>query len=478
MSSNGLQQAVDEFVDAIVPIMDDVTKGLPSAAGRFLRDDLVTEGFNIAAAFVDADQRHTETELWAVIEVFGGHFGGQLVRATPVDVRDSGLLAGRRHWLNRPSALFDLLVAYDRRHGTTHALTYYDRALRIGFTIAGMDRVTTDAELTSLDHFRRVLLQSMPGGGVRPHGDDDHGPVGPARAGSTAAGGTATVDPVAAEEEPPPDPPARPLEELLVELDELVGLDDVKAEVRLVAALIQVQSLRRERKLPVLEQSRHLVFTGNPGTGKTTVSRLVAQIFRTLGVVDRGHLVETDRSHLVAGFVGQTAIKVREAFDEADQGVLLIDEAYALARGGENDFGREAIDTVVKLIEDRRDRLVVIAAGYPDEMGEFIGANPGLRSRFPKTIHFPDYSTDELMHIFESLGEKGGYHCDAEATEIVRAWFDAEPRTKGFGNGRVARNLFEAAVARQATRVVKVEDPTDEDLTTLVAADIPDRAPS
>jgi len=248
--------------------------------------------------------------------------------------------------------------------------------------------------------------------------------------------------------------------------------------VRLVAALIQVQSLRRERKLPVLEQSRHLVFTGNPGTGKTTVSRLVAQIFRTLGVVERGHLVETDRSHLVAGFVGQTAIKVREAFDEADQGVLLIDEAYALARGGENDFGREAIDTVVKLIEDRRDRLVVIAAGYPDEMGEFIDANPGLRSRFPKTIHFPDYSTDELMHIFESLGEKGGYHCDAEASEIVRAWFDAEPRTKGFGNGRVARNLFEAAVARQATRVVKIDDPTDEDLTTLVAADIPDRAPS
>jgi Cdc6-like AAA superfamily ATPase len=474
MSNSGLQQAVDEFVDAVMPVMDEVTDGLPTAAGRYLRDDLVTEAFNIAAAFVDADQRHTETELWAVIEVFGGHFGGQLVRATPTDVRDSGLLAGRRHWLNRPSALFDLLVAYDRRHGTTHALTYYDRALRIGFTIAGMDRVTTDAELSSIDRFRRVLLQSMPGGGL---GHDDGGtPTSGVPAGTTGSGATVAEKTAPEAEARPPDPPPRPLEELLAELDELVGLDDVKAEVRLVAALIQVQNLRHERKLPVMEQSRHLVFTGNPGTGKTTVSRLVAQIFRTLGVVERGHLVETDRSHLVAGFVGQTAIKVREVFDEAEQGVLLIDEAYALARGGENDFGREAIDTVVKLIEDRRDRLVVIAAGYPDEMNEFIDANPGLRSRFPKTIHFPDYSTDELMHIFETLGERGGYHCDAEATDEVRAWFDAEPRTKGFGNGRVARNLFEAAVARQATRVVRIDDPTDEELTTLVAADIPDRA--
>ncbi len=230
------------------------------------------------------------------------------------------------------------------------------------------------------------------------------------------------------------DPPARPLEELLAELDELVGLQAVKAEVKLVTNLLQVQKLRRERDLPVLEQSRHLVFTGNPGTGKTTVARLLAQIYRTLGVVKRGHLVETDRAGLVAGYVGQTAPRVVAVFDSADEGVLLIDEAYSLARGGERDFGREAIDTIVKLIEDRRDRIVVIMAGYTDEMAELVATNPGIRSRFPRTIHFPDYTTDELLAIIDGMGDKGGYQLDDEARAKARAWLDAAPRDKGFGN--------------------------------------------
>jgi SpoVK/Ycf46/Vps4 family AAA+-type ATPase len=262
----------------------------------------------------------------------------------------------------------------------------------------------------------------------------------------------------------------------MAELDDLVGLKGVKAEVKLVTNLIRVQNLRRDRHLPVMDQSRHLVFAGNPGTGKTTVARLLAQIYRTLGVVAKGHLVETDRSGLVAGFVGQTAIQVRAIFDKADEGVLLIDEAYALARGGGSgsDFGQEAIDTIVKLIEDRRDSVVVIAAGYTEEMGTFIGSNPGLKSRFPKTITFPDYSDDELMAIFAGLGEKGGYHCDDGAAASVRAWFEAQPRDKGFGNGRVARNLFEFCVARQASRIVQMDNPTDEQLTTLSAEDVPD----
>jgi SpoVK/Ycf46/Vps4 family AAA+-type ATPase len=171
--------------------------------------------------------------------------------------------------------------------------------------------------------------------------------------------------------------------------------------------------------------------------------------------------------------VGQTAGRVVAAFDRAEGGVLLIDEAYSLARGGEEDFGREAIDTVVKLVEDRRDRLVVILAGYPDEMDELVAANPGMRSRFPKTIHFPDYSDDELLAIVEAIGATGRYSLDEGGRSAVRGWLAAQPRDRGFGNGRLARNLFEAAVANQATRLVALDHPSDEQLTTLTAADIP-----
>jgi SpoVK/Ycf46/Vps4 family AAA+-type ATPase len=286
------------------------------------------------------------------------------------------------------------------------------------------------------------------------------------------AGGAPASDAAAARPPAAPQEPARPLEELLAELDGLVGLAPVKAEVKLVANLIQVQNLRRERGLPVVESSRHLVFTGNPGTGKTTVARLLAQIYRTLRVVERGHLVETDRAGLVAGYVGQTALKVKEVFESALGGVLLIDEAYALARGGERDFGQEATDTLVKLMEDHRDDVAVIAAGYTEEMHQFVESNPGLRSRFPKTIHFPDYTTDELVAIFESMCKKASYTCTPEAGQAARSWFEAQPRDKGFGNARLARNLFEAAMARQASRLVARDDPTNEELMALLAEDV------
>jgi len=175
---------------------------------------------------------------------------------------------------------------------------------------------------------------------------------------------------------------------------------------------------------------------------------------------------------LVAGYVGQTAARVTAVFDSADQGVLIIDEAYSLVRGGERDFGQEAIDAVVKLVEDRRDRIVCIMAGYPDEMAELINANPGMASRFPETIVFPDYTTDELVAIFAQVATKAGYTLADETSQAVRAWLDARPRGKGFGNGREARNLFEASMARHATRVVTIDEPSNEDLTVLQAADI------
>jgi SpoVK/Ycf46/Vps4 family AAA+-type ATPase len=270
----------------------------------------------------------------------------------------------------------------------------------------------------------------------------------------------------------PEQPPARPIEELFAELDALVGLAPVKAEVKLVANLIAVQKLRTERKLPVAETSRHLVFTGNPGTGKTTVARLLAQIYRTLGVVSKGHLVETDRAGMVAGFVGQTALKVDEVVKSALGGVLLVDEAYSLARGDDRDFGQEAIDALVKRMEDHRDDLVVIVAGYPAEMETFIESNPGLRSRFPKSIHFPDYTSDELVSIFTTMCETNHYTPSADALTEVKVRIDALERGKGFGNGRVVRNLFEATIGAQANRVIGIKDVTDAQLCELTADDI------
>jgi Cdc6-like AAA superfamily ATPase len=468
-----MQRAVEAFVTEVAPALRDVVSRLPELDGKDLDRDVATEAFNLTAALIDVDRSHTDDELWGLIFSFGRWLPDQLARAKPDDLRKSDLLAGRATWLDQVSSMFEILVAADRRFGTHHSRTYYDRSLNLAFTVAALEAAPSRAELQAIDEFRNHMLTAMAGLPSSPL---------PPRSGPSATGIPTQPDPgqpAAATAGAPatglpeePLPPPRPIEELLAELDDLVGLDSVKTEVRLVTNLLRVQQLRTERKLPTTPQSRHLVFTGNPGTGKTTVARLLAAIYRSLGVVEKGQLVETDRAGLVSGFVGQTALKVMEVADKATGGVLLIDEAYALARGGENDFGREAIDTIVKVIEDRRDELVVIAAGYPDEMADFIAANPGLASRFPKTIFFPDYDDDELWQIFVDQGEKAGYHADAEAEAKVRAWFASVPRDKGFGNGRLARNLFEDAVARQASRIVAIDSPTDEQLTALTAADI------
>jgi len=480
-----LADAVRDFVDELSPVVTEIAADLEGVDPDDLQHDVVLEAYNLSLAFIDSDDRQSDDELLGLIVAFGPRLESQLDHATPDLIRDAGLVTGTKRRLGQTTVLFDILRAADERHGTAHARRYYDLALRIAYTVASLDERPSEAELRAIDGYRGLLLHALDGIRARPparrgHGDRDRAADGPAAGGAepaTATSGTATVTLAPAEQESPLGPP-RPLDELLVELEALVGLHAVKAEVKLVTDLISVQNLRRDRKLKVVDTSRHLVFTGNPGTGKTTVARLVAQIFRTLRVVEKGQLVETDRSQLVVGYIGQTATRVREVFDKAEGGVLLIDEAYALARGGERDFGIEAIDTIVKLVEDRRDSVVVIAAGYPDEMKEFIGANPRLRSRFPRTIAFPDYTDDELLAIFSSQAEAAGYECSADTLAKVRDWFGVQPRVKGFGNGRLARNLFEEAVGRQASRIVAAGTPSDEQLSNLSPDDIPEPAPA
>ena len=472
MSETALSRVTNEFIDT-------VTVAVGALSGKTAGDhqrDVAVDAAAIAAAVIDSDGRQTDDELWAYAGTFGPLLDTGIAGYTPGQIRESRLLTGKRAWVSTPSVLYELLVEADQRDRGRRSHRYYETAIRLAHTTASLDLVTSPTELVAIEEFRTTLLTVMDRVGVpRPGTPDANLPTdaGGAPKGVPAAGGPTTAAiPNAPKAAAEPTEPIRPLEELLAELDGLVGLKPVKGEVKLLTNLLQVQKLRKDRGLPVLDSSAHLVFTGNPGTGKTTVARLLAQIYRTLGVVSKGQLVETDRSRLVAGFVGQTAIKTREVAETALGGVLLVDEAYALARGGDNDFGREAIDTIVKYMEDHRDDLAVIAAGYTEEMREFIETNPGLRSRFTRTVEFPDYSNDELVAIFTQLGKKNRYHPTDAAVENVRKILAEQSRDKGFGNARFIRNLFERAVSNQAGRIVGVDKPTDDDLTTLEATDV------
>jgi SpoVK/Ycf46/Vps4 family AAA+-type ATPase len=267
------------------------------------------------------------------------------------------------------------------------------------------------------------------------------------------------------------------IERLTGELEKMIGLAEVKAEIRSLVNLIKVKRLREKYKLPQMNMSYHMVFTGSPGTGKTTVARLVAQIYKELGILSQGTLTETDRSGLVAGYVGQTAIKVKEVVERAMGGVLFIDEAYSLApENAANDFGGEAIDTLVKLMEDHRDDLVIIVAGYTEEMKRFLKANTGLQSRFNKFIAFNDYSKDELLAILESIAAEAGFCLTDGAKERVDEMLSTmtDEEWRNFGNARGIRNLFERMVSMQANRIIGYASQSIKDITVITEEDVPE----
>lgn len=266
--------------------------------------------------------------------------------------------------------------------------------------------------------------------------------------------------------------PKEDIDELRKELHGYIGLDEVKREVDSLINIAAVYKLRRERELPVADMSLHMVFTGNPGTGKTMIARFMARVYHSLGLLSKGQLVETDRSGLVAGYVGQTAMKTKKLAETAIGGVLFIDEAYSLTGGGENDFGGEAIDTLLKLMEDNRDDLIVIVAGYPELMRDFIESNPGLESRFNRYIEFEDYSVDDMLAIFKMQCDKNFYTLTAEAEAEVKRLLEKVSSSDTFGNARGVRNVFENVLVAQANRLANAENITRELLMQITSEDI------
>lgn len=449
--------------------LDKISIGGTSTAARLKAADHLKHDFCKRAVCVcNADGGVSQEEAALFHEIFIHLLPDQRV----ADRFCSGLEAvypAYRGFLATYPIPFFLIVfeQHDQANGTSYASRYRDLVVRMANMLASAEGVRNEAKLACVAQIERTLS--------RPQTVQSAGIISPRQHNVGNAGTTTSGLPQKATAAEPPFQTSRGLDDILLELDGLIGLNAVKQDVRQLVNYVKVLQIRQARGLKAADMSFHMVFYGKPGTGKTTVARLIGEIYKALGVISKDEVIEVDRAKLVAAYVGQTAIKTTEVVNSALGGILFIDEAYTLApadaRG--SDFGQEAIDTLLKLMEDHRNNLVVIVAGYPDEMGRFVSSNPGLQARFNKYLSFDDYTAAELVEIFDHFCKQSDYRLTEPATEKIRAFFQSayETRDKMFGNARLARNIFERAIESQSTRILNV-DMTSDVLATIEACDI------
>jgi len=426
---------LDQALDALVEVAE--SAGVPAGTAR-------SEGCALAAAV--AESAPGAAASWG-LAVGGG---------TTQDFFDAAT-RGRR-WRAAPTATLGGLVA----QGSSHSAPYAEALAEVVSAACGLGEPT----MRVIGNASVAAAAQLTAAGARANLSEPGALL--MRPAHETSGEPARPEPT--KEPAPPEPKKqRSVEDLLAELDALIGLERVKREVHRQVAILRVERLRADAGLKSATITRHLVFTGNPGTGKTTVARLVSGIYTALGLLSQGQLIEVDRSELVAGYLGQTAVKTAEVVAKAVGGVLFIDEAYSLTG---DQYGTEAVDTLVKEMEDRRDDLVVIVAGYPAPMEAFVAANPGLASRFRTTIEFDDYTDDELVAILTLLAEGSDFELTAEALAHFRELLAVTARGSTFGNGRFSRNTLEAAIGAHAWRLRDVELPSTDQLRELLPQDL------